>query len=71
MSKEELFGDMKFGGSLGYSGHEIVELKTLRVVQKSRTTVLGFRRAKCILFRDLLRSIQWNMVPERRGVQER
>lgn len=30
MSKEELFGDMKFRGSLGYSGYEIVELKTLR-----------------------------------------
>lgn len=60
-------------GSLGFSDHEIVELKTLRggSSAKSRTAALDFRTAKCSLFRDLLRKILWNTAPERRVAQER
>lgn len=73
MNKEELVRDMNIGGSLGCSDREAEELKTLRGREhtKSRSTALGFRRAKCSLFRDLLERILWNMALERRGVSER
>ncbi|GAB0209947.1 hypothetical protein GRJ2_003460400 [Grus japonensis] len=55
-NKEGLVGDVKVGGSLGCSDHEMVEFRILR--GRSRTiikiTTLDFRRAGFGLFKDLL-----------------
>ena len=54
--KEGLVGDMKVKGSLGYSDHEMVELRIQRAARrvKNKLTTLDFRRADFGLFKDLL-----------------
>lgn len=53
-NKEELIGNMKVKGSLGFSNCEIVKFKILREVSKinSRMTALDFRRADLGLLRE-------------------
>ena len=55
-SRERLVGNVKLKGSLGCSGHEILEFKILRALSRahSKLTTLDFRRAVLGLFRDLL-----------------
>lgn len=63
---------MKAGASLGYSNHEMVELKILCRGSKaaSRTRTLNFQRANFSLFKDLLRGISWVRALEEKWVQE-
>ncbi|GAB0207304.1 hypothetical protein GRJ2_003196000 [Grus japonensis] len=71
-NKEGLVGDVKVGGSLGCSDHEMVEFRILRGRSRaiSRITTLDFRRGNFGLFKDLLGRIPWVRALEGRGVQE-
>ncbi|GAB0208992.1 mitochondrial enolase superfamily member 1 [Grus japonensis] len=71
-NKEGLVGDVKDGGSLGCSGHEMVEFRILHGRSRaiSRTTTLDFRRANFGLFKDLLGRIPWVKVLEGKRAQE-
>jgi len=63
-SASELIGDVKTGGSLGCSGHVLVEFAVLRVVGKARGIVrpLNFRKVKFQLFKDLVSRTSWETV---------
>ena len=54
--KEELVGDAKTGGGLGFHDLELMEFRILRGRNKAknRTISLDFRRADFGLFRNLL-----------------
>ncbi|GAB0206587.1 hypothetical protein GRJ2_003124300 [Grus japonensis] len=71
-NKEGLVEDVKVGGSLECSDHEMVELRILHGRSRaiSRITTLDFRRANFGLFKDLLGRIPWVKVLEGKGVQE-
>jgi len=71
-NKEGLVGNVKVKGSLGCSGHEIVEFKLLRAVRRvrSKLATLDFRRADFGLLRDLFGRIPWDKALEGRGAQE-
>jgi len=60
-SKDGLAEDVKVGGSLGCSEHEMVNFRSLcggsRAI--SRITALDFRRANFCLFKNLLGGIPW------------
>jgi len=60
-NKEGLVEDVKTGGSLDCSDHEMVEFRILsgRSRAISRIKTLDFRRANCGLFKELLGGIQW------------
>lgn len=60
-SRDGLVKDVRAGGSLGCTNHEMVELKILcgRSKAKSRIATLDFQRANCDIFRDLLGDISW------------
>jgi len=70
--KEGLVEDMKVGGSLGCSDHEMVNFRNLRGGSRviSRIKTLDFRRANFGLFKELLGGIPWVRALEGRGVQE-
>jgi len=71
-NKEGLVEDVKVGGSLSCSDHEMVQFRIMRggnrVVSKIKT--LDFRRANFGLFKDLLGGIPWVRALEGRRVQE-
>jgi len=71
-NKEGLVEDVKVGGSLSCSDHEMGEFRIplggSRAI--SRTKTLDFRRAKFNLFKELLGGIKWDRALEGRGVQE-
>lgn len=71
-NKKELIRDVNTGSSLGFSDHEMVEFNFLKGENKvnSRTTTVTFRGAEFFLFRDLVGSIAWEMILERKGVRE-
>ncbi|GAB0208404.1 hypothetical protein GRJ2_003306100 [Grus japonensis] len=71
-NKEGLVGDVKVGGSLGCSDHEMVEFRILhgRSRAVSRITTLDFRRANFGLLKDLLGRIPWVRALEGKGAQE-
>jgi len=71
-NKETLVEDMKVGGSLGSSDHDMVEFSILHGGSReiSRTITLDFRRANFSLFKDLLGGIPWVRTLEGKGVQE-
>ena len=62
-------GNMKLKGSLGCSGHEMVEFKILRATRRvrSKLTTLDFRRADFGLFRNLLSRVLWDKALKGRG----
>jgi len=68
-NKEGLVEDMKVGGRLGGSDHEMVNFQILRGGSRaiSRITTLDFRRANFGLFKELLGGIPWVRAPEGRG----
>ena len=70
-NKEGLMGNVKLKGSLGCSGHAVVEYKILRAVRRaqSKLTILNCRRADFGLFRNLLARVLWDKALERRGAQ--
>jgi len=59
MSKNGLVEDVKAGGSLGCSDHDMVEFRILHGGSRtiSRITTLDFRRANFGLYKDLLGGI--------------
>ncbi|GAB0184184.1 hypothetical protein GRJ2_000884000 [Grus japonensis] len=65
-NKAGLVEDLKAGGSLGCSDHDMVEFRILRGRSRpvSRITTLDFRRANFGLFKDLLGRIPWVKVLE-------
>jgi len=72
MNKEGLVEDVKVGGSLSSSDHDMVNFRTLRGGSRaiSRIKTLDFRRANFGRFKDLLGGIPWVRALESRGVQE-
>ena len=71
-NKEGLVEDVKVGGSLGCSDHEMVEFRILHGRSRAitRITTLDFRRANFGLFKDLLGRIPRISALEGRGTQE-
>jgi len=71
-NKEGLLEDVKVGGRLGCSDHEMVEFRILRGGSRtiSRIKTLNLRRADFALFRELPGGIPWARALEGRGVQE-
>ena len=71
-NKEGLTGDMKAGGTLRYSKHEIVEFSILHGRNKavSRIATLDFKRENFNLFNDLLGGILWIRSLEGKGTHE-
>jgi len=69
---EGLVEDVKVGGSLGCSEHEMVEFRILSGGSRaiSSITTLDFRRANFDLFKDLLGGIPWVKALEGGGVQD-
>jgi len=71
-NKEGLVEDVKAGGRLGCSDHEMVEFSILhggsRVI--SRIKILDLRRTNFALFKELLGGIPWARALEGRGVHE-
>jgi len=65
-NKEGLVEDVKAGGSLSCSDHEMVNFRILcrgsRAIRKIKT--LDFRRANFGLFKELLGGIPWVRAPE-------
>jgi len=70
-SASELIGDVKTGGSLGYSDHTLVEFTVLRNIGKVRSIVrtLNFRKAKFQLFKELVNRTPWETVLRDRGAE--
>jgi len=72
VNREDLVGDVKVGGLLGKSGHEMLDFSIFveprRVV--CRTATLDFRRADFNLFRTLVERVPWEVVLESVGAQE-
>lgn len=62
-NKDELVGNLKAGGSLGCSDHEMEKFRILQGGNKakSRITTLGFRRTGFHRLKDLLGRIPWDM----------
>ena len=72
-NRDGLVRDVKVGGSLGCSDHEMVEFQMelgKGSKAKSRIATLDFRRANFDLFRDLLGSISWDRLLEGKGACE-
>jgi len=72
MNKEGLVEDVKVGGRLGCSDHEMMNFRILhggsRAIRRIQT--LDFRRTNYGLFKELLGGIPWLRALEGRGVQE-
>jgi len=70
-NKEGLVEDVKVGGRLGCSDHEMVESRILRGGSRaiSRIKTLDLRRAKFGLFKELLGGIPWARALEGRGTK--
>ena len=71
-NKEGLVKEVKVGGSLGCSDHEMVEFEILSggSKAKSRNATLDFRRANVDLLHDLLGAIPWARVLVGKGACE-
>ena len=72
VNREGLVGDVKVGGCLGHSDHEMLDFSVLvepwRAV--SRTATLDFQRADFNLFGTLVERVHWEVVLEGMGTQE-
>jgi len=68
-NKEGLVEDVKVGGSLGCSDHEMIEFRILHGESRavSRITTLDFKRDNFGLFKVLLGGIPWVRALEGRG----
>ena len=71
VNREGLVGDVKVGGCLGQSGHEMLDFSILEPQRGvSRTTTLDFRRADFNLFRTMVERVPWEVVLESVEAQE-
>ena len=71
-NKDRLVEDVKVGGSLGCSDHEMLEFSIMCGGSRARSRINtpDFRRVNFGLFKDLLGGIPWARPLEGRGVQE-
>ena len=67
-----MVGDVKVGGRLGQSDHEMLDFSILVEPQRgvSRTATLHFWRADFNLFRTMVERVPWEVVLESVGAQE-
>ena len=70
--REGLVGDVKVGGCLGQSDHEMIDFSTSVEAQRgvSRTATLDFQRAEFGLFQTVVERVPWEVVLEGMGAQE-
>ena len=73
VNREGLVGDVKVGGRLGQSDHEMLDFSILVEPRKgaSRTATLDFRRADFNLFRTMVERVPWEEVLEEIGSPRR
>ena len=67
-----LIGNVKIGGCLGQSDHEMLDFSILVEPQRgvSRTATWDFQRADFSLFRTMVERVPWEVVLESVGAQE-
>ena len=72
VTRAELVGEVKVGGRLGCSDHEMIEFSILGETKRgvSKTATLDFRRANSDLFKRLIDKIPWEAALKDMGVQE-
>ena len=72
VNRESLVGDVKVGGHLGQSDHEMLDFSILVEPQRgvSRTATLDFRRTDFNLYRTMVERVPWEVVLESMGAQE-
>ena len=72
VNREGLVGDVKVGGCLGQSDHEMIDFSTSVEAQRgvSRTATLDFQRAEFGLFQTVVERVPWEVVLEGMGAQE-
>ena len=72
VNREGLVGDVKVGGHLRQSDHEMLDFSILVEPQRgvSRTATLDFRRADFNLYRTMVERVPWEVVLESVGAQE-
>ena len=72
VNRECLVGDVKVGGRLGHSDHEMLDFSIPVEPQRgvSRTATLDFQRADFNLFRTMVERDPWEVVLENVGAQE-
>ena len=72
VNREDLVGDVKVGGRLGQSGHEMLDFSILVEPWRgvSRIATLDFWRADFNLFRTMVEKVPWEVVLESMGAQE-
>ncbi|KAM6103455.1 uncharacterized protein LJ206_014212 [Theristicus caerulescens] len=68
----ELIGDVRIGGSLGYSDHTPVEFTVLRDKGQVKSIVrtLNFRKANFQLFEELINRTPWEMALRDKGAEQ-
>jgi len=68
----DLIGDAKTAGSLGCSGHALMEFTLLRDIGKARSIVRteNFRKASFQLFKELVSRPRWEMVIRYKGAEQ-
>ncbi|XP_032304298.1 uncharacterized protein LOC116654245 [Coturnix japonica] len=71
-SREGLVGDVKVGGCLGQSDHEMVDFSILGGAWRgnSKTATLDFWRVDFELFKRLVGGVPWHSVLASKGVQD-
>ena len=72
VNREGLLGDVKVGGRLGHTDHEMLDFSVLAESRRgvSRTATLDFQRADFNLFRTMVERVPWEVVLESMGAQE-
>ena len=72
VNREGLVGDVKVGGRLGQSDHEMLDFSILAEPQRgvSRTATSDFQRADFNLFRTVVERVPWEVVLESVRTQE-
>ena len=69
-SASELVSDVMTGGSLGCSGHALVEFTLLRDMCKSEVRTLTFRKAKFQLSKGLVNRTPWEISLRDKGAEQ-
>ena len=64
VNREGLVGDVKVGGRLRHSDHDILDFSILAEPQRrvSRTATLDFQRTDFNLFRTMVERVPWEVV---------
>ena len=70
VNREGLVGNVKVGGHLGHSDHEMLDFLVEPWRGVSRTATLDFQRADFNLFRTVVERVPWEVVLESVGTQE-